>query len=345
MLTKKGTELLGLLNQKAYTFNELKYELKCRRDLLTKYLNDMQLSGYDIYRRYYSDGRTKLILPNTVEQNEKNKSLDITPIITFSHETEFDALVISDLHLGCAGECVGILDKVYEYATKNGIHIIFGCGDILDGEATNSAQKFKLNIGRHMSIQEQIEYLIKNYPYDKNILTFTSLGDHERLSEKRNVIDIARAINNSRSDIIVGTSDVFPIGIRNEMIHLKHQKNISNGHFARIAIHGHDHSFDFHIDHTEKNRFVKKIIIGAPSLSNLCSYGVIAPTMLRLHLTFDKMYISSIYVEELVLENECFIIKDSCSYNLPKQNNENVTMRNVEYYQPEHTSKVLKKTK
>ena len=93
------------------------------------------------------------------------------------------------------------------------------------------------------------------------------------------------------------------------LYNLKHQKNISNGHFARIAIHGHDHSFDFHIDHAEKNRFVKKIIIGAPSLSNLCSYGVIAPTMLRLHLTFDKMYISSIYVEELVLENECFINK------------------------------------
>ena len=344
MLTKKGTELLGLLNQKAYTFNELKYELKCRRDLLTKYLNDMQLSGYDIYRRYYSDGRTKLILPKSMEQNIKHKSYDVTPIVTFSHETEFEALVIADLHIGCAGECVGILDKVYEYATKNGIHIIFGCGDILDGEKTNSAQAFK---EKHMNIQEQIEYLVKNYPYDKNILTFTTLGDHERLSEEKNVVDIARAINNSRSDIVVGTQDLFKLWVRNEFIHLTHKHDIPTESFSRIDIYAHYHTYQTRLVNAKSSRFEKRLLIQAPSLSNLSCYGVIAPTMLKLRFTFDKMYISNVYIEELALVNgsEGFKVMSRVNYDLPKKSTENVTMRNVEYYQHEHTSKVLKKTK
>ena len=346
MLTKKGMEVLELLKQRGYTFNELKYELKSRRDLLVKYLNDIQLSGYDVRRKYYSDGRIRLTLPNSVEQNERVKSLEYTPIVTFSHENEFDALVISDLHLCCAGEYNGILDKVYEYATANGIHIIFGCGDILDGEEKHSATRFKTNANAHLSIQEQIEYLIKNYPYDKNILTFTVLGDHERLSEETNVIDIARAINNSRNDIIVSPNDLFKLGIKNETIYLTHKGTTATMSPSRIDIHGHSHVHESQLVSYRQNIFEKKLSIGAPTLSKIPNFGTIVPSMLRLHLKFDKMYISNVDIEELVLLNpsEGFKTLNVSSYSLPKKNTENVTTRYVEYYQPEHTSKILKKT-
>lgn len=346
MLTSKEIELLQLLQQRDYTYNELLYELKCGKERLNKYFNDIYLFGLTPHRKYYSDGRIKIISPQNGNMKlNKNVSSNETPIITFPHETMLKVLLISDIHLGCAAECVGVLDKVYDYAAKKGIHLIFGCGDLLDGEETNSAQKFRIGRGKNKNIFEQVDYFIRNYPYDKNILTFAVLGDHEKLSTEKNAIDIQRAINNARSDIIVGGYDDYKLLIRNEIIRLKHKKDKIVKPFSRIDIYGHGHYFESHFTSLQDNRLEKKMIINTPTLSNINSGGK-CPSMLEMDLYFDKMYISRVYIEELGLlaAREGFEHIDELEYSFPKKDTDKPVMRNVEDYQPECTSKVLKKT-
>ena len=42
-------------------------------------------------------------------------------------------IAISDLHFGNVKADIDLLKRVYDYAAKNDIHIIFNCGDFLEG--------------------------------------------------------------------------------------------------------------------------------------------------------------------------------------------------------------------
>lgn len=349
LLTQKEKELLELLNQSknGYTFNELLCQLPSRKDYLNKYLSHLKLAGYNPIKRYYSDGRTRIFFPTSVGQLNSENNCKGIPIVTFSHETEFKALVISDLHLGCMLAMPEALDKVYEYATANGIHTILGCGDLLDGEAQRAA----CPSGKyHLNIQEQIELLLKKYPYDKNILTFAVLGDHEKHSSQVNILNIAHAINTARNDLIISERNCLKLLIRNEDITLKHQKSdhsIKNlEDISSINIFGHSHNYESQIVCPQRIPLDRKLIITAPTLSKLRKYGgVSCPTMLELNLHFDHMYIRSAVVKELELKNNAvnFELLSELAFTFPKKNTENVTMHNVEYYRPEHTKKIVKK--
>ena len=58
--------------------------------------------------------------------------------------------------------------------------MIVNCGDIVDGTFSNT--------GCFLPPEEQVEYLIKNYPFDKSIFNLYTLGDHDAsLSTGKNI--------------------------------------------------------------------------------------------------------------------------------------------------------------
>lgn len=282
-------KLLNLLRETDLTYNELVDALKVSEDLFNKYLNELYLNGYDIEKKYYADGSTRLILSNELV-DEKGKDGKVVPITTFSNQNEFKALVISDLHFGCAKERVDLVNNAFEYAVDEGIHTIFGCGDMIDGDPEHSAGKPRI-----LDIQDQIDYFVREYPRDKSILTFTVLGDHEDLAARKNVINIRRAINNMRNDIIVGDYAGFEIPIKDEIIRLEH-KSSDKFKNSKINIFGHAHKYKVTLNSDAYNMKERYFTILSPALSDVNQGGA---AFLQLNLCFENKKIKNITLKEI----------------------------------------------
>ena len=214
------------------------------------------------------------------------------------------------MHIGCSIERLDLLDKVFEYAVRENIHIIFGCGDLLDGNKHKSAAQSTTR-----DLDEQIELFVKRYPYDKSILTFSVLGDHEQYASKNNIDIVAKTINAQRKDIIISEEERFLINIKNEIIKLKHKIELCAQ--GKINLFGHAHNYvksihdDFKLSKNIKGYkvFDKGVFITAPSLSD-ANQGI--PSMLEMNMHFDNGYIDEIGTKEIgFVDNEEFILSDS----------------------------------
>ena len=291
-MTEKEVKIIKLLREKSLTYNELANILKVSDGLLKKYLNELYINGYDIQRRYYSDGGIELILSGIPVDDKKQKDKDSKqiPIIIPSEQNTFKALIISDLHFGCTKARLDLVNIVFNYATACGIHTIFGCGDMIDGDPYHSAGKSIIG-----DIHKQIEYFINKFPYDKNILTFAVLGNHEELASKKNLVDIKRAINNNRSDIIVGNYDGFEIPIKNEIIRLEHN-TLEKFKKRKINIFGHAHKYKATLNSDELNPLERYISILTPALSDV-NHG--KPSFLEMELNFENGKIIEVILREI----------------------------------------------
>ena len=249
--------------------------------------------------KYYSDGSIGM-----------GEFLKTTPIITRPSETEIKTLIISDLHIGCSIERLDLLDKVFEYAVRKNIHIILGCGDLLDGNKHRSAAQSTTR-----NLDEQIELFVERYPYDNSILTFSVLGDHEQYAAKTNVDAVARKINELRKDVIISESERFLISIKNEIIKLKHKMELCSQEKINIFGHTHDYIKSVHTNFKSAKSidghkvFDKGMLITAPSLSD-ANQGV--PSMLEMNMHFDNGYIDEVITKEIgFVDNEEVILSDS----------------------------------
>ena len=238
-------------------------------------------------------------------------------------------LLISDLHFGNEFENLGLIDRAYNYCIKNRINIILCGGDFIDGSFSKSPQKIT-------DLYDQIEYFIKNYPQDKNILTFGVAGDHDFSTLKRASLDIIEICNNRRHDIIIGGYNNAEINIKNDKIHLFH--NILGGRMhsaqAPIILCGHLHKYMTQ----QKNN---SLYITLPTLSNINQQ---MPSALELDVSFSKGYISSTVIKHLYFGTQDFVLSES-EFNLLNGRNTNNEIKNVEgYRQNLDAEKILKKT-
>ena len=172
-MSDQTTQLIQLLNEKK-TCNEICSILNLSNKQLFNNLTNLRNKGFVVKQKYYSNGviSYKPIF-SIKELNHYLNTKQHVNIITSHKETEFRCLAISDLHFGNSLERIDLLDKAFDYCINNGIHIIFCCGDLIDGTFTKEQQ----------SIEDtflQIEHFIKDYPIDKNILTFGVAGDHDK---------------------------------------------------------------------------------------------------------------------------------------------------------------------
>ena len=287
----------------------------------------LKTKGVKYSRKYYSDGSIKY---NKIKKLKKlNENVNKT-IITDNQENNMKFLLISDLHFGNEFENLGLIDRVYNYCIKNGINIILCGGDFIDGSFSKSPQKIT-------DLYDQIEYFIKNYPQDKNILTFGVAGDHDFSTLKRASLDIIEICNNRRHDIIIGGYNNAEINIKNDKIHLFH--NILGGRMhsaqAPIILCGHLHKYMTQ----QKNN---SLYITLPTLSNINQQ---MPSALELDVSFSKGYISSTVIKHLYFGTQDFVLSESEFNLLNERNSNNNEIKNVEgYRQNLDAEKILKKT-
>lgn len=149
----------------------------------------------------------------------------------------FRALAIADTHIGHSKDNLEYLDIMYDYCVKNRINFVFHCGDLLHG-----------NKQCKRTIDEQIEFLLDDYPNCKDITTFYAFGNHEESFAKELNIDLKLLIENNRDDII-------PLGYAEKSIRIENITDelvISHdGSFTKpygIHLAGHSHRYKFVAD-------------------------------------------------------------------------------------------------
>lgn len=310
---KNNREICEILN---ISFNQLYDELL-----------ELKTQGIKYFRKYYSDGSIKY---NKILSLKKlNENINKT-IITDNKENNMKFLLISDLHFGNELENLKLIDRAYNYCIKNGINIILCGGDFIDGSFSKGSQKIT-------DLYDQIEYFIKNYPQDKNILTFCVAGDHDFSALKRASLDFIEICNNHRHDIIIGGYNNAYIDIKNDKIHLFHY--ILGGEMysteAPIILCGHKHKY---LTKMKGN----SLQIALPTLSNVNQQ---MPSALELDVSFSKGYISSAVIKHLYFGTQDFVLSESSFDLLKGRNINNDEIKNVESYKQNLAAeKVLKKT-
>lgn len=305
--------------------NEICTILSITPQQLYSILLDLKNNGMTIFRKYYSDGSIKYRKAHSFPELRKATRLEQDKaIITNPKENNLKILIISDLHFGNELERLDLIDRAYDYCINNGIHIILSGGDLIDGSFSNGNQKIS-------DLYEQIEFFLKNYPYDKSILTFSVAGDHDLSAFRSDSLNIIEACNNFRHDIVFGGYNNTGINVKNDQILLYH--HINNGAMrdtgAPIILHGHHHKYK-----TSMKGNLLDVTI--PSLSNI---NQPMPSVLELDLDFYKGYISNAVIKQVYFGNQDIILGES-SFDL--LSNREVTyeaIRNIETYKvPESVS-------
>lgn len=322
------TQMLLQLLKEGKNNREICEILNISSSQLYEELLKLKNRGFSNLRKYYSDGSIKYKNISTMQDLKKSKGIyQDRIIITDTNEDNMKLLLISDLHFGNELERLDLINRAYDYCIKNGINIILCGGDLIDGDFTQGTQKIS-------NSYQQIEYFIKNYPYDKNILTFSVAGDHDISAFKATSIDIIEMCNNYRHDIIIGGYNNTGIKIKNDKIHLYH--HIDAGRMrkttAPIILHGHSHKYSTKINNNTLN-------ITLPSLSGI---NQPMPSALELDIFFRKGYIVNTVIKHLYFGDQDIILSES-TYDLLKWRNINYkTIRNTESFREELSHQKVK---
>ena len=226
-------------------------------------------------------------------------------------------LLISNLCFGSRYERLDLVYRAFDYCKKNGINIILCGGNIIDGFSTSKKQGIP-------DIRKQVEYAVKNYPSDKNILTFSVLGDRDQNALSNEGIYLEEFFLNHRPDVIFGGFNNTYIYIKNDIILLYHY--LSGGRMlspkGSIVLHGHASKY--------MTTFINDILnITIPSLSDM---NQSVPSALELNLKFNNGFIETANVKQV-----CFMEKDTVlnevGFDFPKNKTKKMDrILNIEDY-------------
>ena len=220
------------------------------------------------------------------------------------NDNYFRCLVVSDLHIGNKNSNIYLMDEVYEYATKNGINNILNCGDLIEGVYTSGTKTIN-------SVEKQIETIITEHPYDKNINVFAVLGNHDFHSLYYDKIDIGKIIHNERYDIntIGYGKGIVSVGKENILlshkIGKKYMPDIKEIYKVQLIGHGHE----------MKTKAYDIFKLCVPTLSNVTTGGQfkVIPGFIDMRIDLEKEHFEFIEAKHLILGNETIeVSKSSC---------------------------------
>ncbi|MBE6157457.1 MAG: hypothetical protein E7160_01530 [Firmicutes bacterium] len=292
---KDSTILLLKMIKDGRTLNEISEALNLSNKQLFMRLSMLKHSGFNFDKVYNYNGDIQYAFDNQINFNENTYIHRQEKNVIVPEDTKtIRAVLISDTHIGNVKEELALIDRVMDYCAKEDIHIILHAGDFFEGIYCN---KYKKNC-KYSDPREQISYGLNAYPYDKNILTFALLGNHDATFWLRHGIDIKTILEERRHDIIpigYGYGEMTIGGCRIRMKHEISRKgisiipsqNISN----KIVLKGHSHKY--------------KVVHSDNSLT------VYVPTASRVETDSVQSPIPSIIDMKLTLKNnkvtkECF---------------------------------------
>jgi predicted phosphodiesterase/biotin operon repressor len=163
--------------------------------------------------------------------------------------------VVSDTHMNSKDQQITHLNKMYDIFKKEGINIVYHCGDVDEGENMRQGHKYELF---NQGADEHEKYIIEKYPYREGIKTYFITGNHDHSMIKACGHDIGLYIAKERKDMIyLGTSNAKINLTPNCVLEINHpidgasyalsytlQKTIdamSGGEKPNIFINGHHH--------------------------------------------------------------------------------------------------------
>lgn len=214
-----------------------------------------------------------------IEKKDYVKADNEISIKLSNNNKEFRCIVISDTHIGNKKSDINLIKRVYDYASKNDISIIFNCGDIIEGSYTTDRKSLN-------DVHSQVEYFVKNYPYDKNINNFIILGNHDYHSFYYDGLDISKKIHNSRYDIVPIGFGKGIVNVKQDSLLLEHSLSIVDNpkltSDSKIALVGHGHMM--------KTKVYDKLYICIPTLSYVSPDKTknVVPGFVDMKISLDK---------------------------------------------------------
>ena len=243
--------------------------------------------GYDIDFKYSINSDIHPIIKKQINTKENNYIKIHMPCD--DKNTRF--IAVSDIHVGDKDSDIKLADEVYNYAIKNGINTILLCGDQIQG---NFSKPMNMN-----TIETQVEKFIKDYPYDKNILNYMILGNHDFRALYYSGFDVSKRIHNLRYDIIPIGNGIGNIKIKEDFITLKHELECVDLNYddilGDIVLSGHSHMM--------KIKLNGKLVICVPSLSynSPDKSRDNVPGFLDITLDFDRKKIGTVNIDYLLV--------------------------------------------
>ncbi len=258
--------------------NVLKIDFMTLKDILL----GLRTKGILYKRKFKLDGST-LYIPNQDLYGSSSKGVDI---LTSSNVIR--TILLSDLHLGTQEERLDLLNLVYEYASKERIHIIINGGDLING----------LTPERHNVVEtmmEQCEYFIEKHPFDKNILNVCVLGNHDIKSLTTEGINFGVLLENCRPDFAIAGVGKGQINLKDDSIYLYHPLSCNEKvkGLERVALIGHSHHYKVKVNNGD-------IAIYIPALSNYVPLNSgVMPSFLVMEVLLYGGYLKKIKLQNL----------------------------------------------
>ena len=295
-LSESSLRILELINS-GYTINDIASDLNITHKQLYNRLNILKNQGFDFNRKYFINGQTLLKKRNMKTLTEtKEENNDTARMI-----------IISDTHIGSSEDNIKALNDAYDYCIKNNIHVIINGGDLVEGAGgTMASPKIK-------NLYDQVSYLIENYPFDKNILNFTLLGNHDTHIFKEQGLNIEEVLKARRQDIVPIGFAYGTVSIKKDKLSIYHKISEiqAKSYDANICIKGGSHMNKLHFYDSNN------LVIHAPAMCSIdMNHGhLYMPQMLDMELTFDKFgHIESCFINHiLITEDEIFKIGEYTS--------------------------------
>ena len=294
---KDQTNLLLTLLEQGISCNEICQTLHISNRQLYNNLTNIKNKGFLFSRKYKSNGDILYQTTNYIPDEDNTNVIKL-------EEQYIKILVMSDLHFGNEKERLDRINRIYDYCTRNNIHIIFCCGDFLDGTYSQGVQTIK-------EFYKQVDYFIKNYPFDKNILTFGVGGDHDLSGITGCGQNFLEAIYNYRHDCIVPSFNNAIVNIKNTNILLHHKLPkdiILDNNIINLFGHSHKYSINY-----KDGCFMVKV----PSISdiNVQSFNVL-PSVFEMELTYEKDQLKLVQFNQLYFGDKEYLLNE-LAYEIP----------------------------
>ena len=174
----------------------------CKKDYADK-------SGYRYHYKKHHAGSEDLVAKDKIyeEYGLTKKQLDkvlkakaekqVKPLKIEAGETyKFGA--IGDTHLCSKEERLEALYTFYEMCKKEGVKDIYHAGDIMAGQGVYRGQEYEIHT---FGADNQVDYVVKNYPKVDGITTHFILGNHDYIYYKQIGLDVGKMIAQDREDM------------------------------------------------------------------------------------------------------------------------------------------------
>lgn len=284
------------------SMKEISSELNITLKQLYVRIRQIINSGYNLTPAY---GYSSNIYYDLLEEQIENKN-EVT-IEMLPHSNEFRCLVVSDNHIGNIDADMDLMKRVYEYAAKNNINIIFNCGDLIEGTRSSERRIIKDDY-------QQMEYFVKNHPYDKNINNFVILGNHDVHPLHYNNIDFLEVLKKYRYDIIPLGYGQGIVNIKDDSILLEHDlsvvenPNLKNN--ARLVLVGHGHLM--------RTKIYEQLQLCVPNLSYVSTdkNKQVIPGFIDMNINLEKGKFEYLQARHLILSPQILEVSQiKCRFN------------------------------